>query len=51
MPLAAAVLMAMLAAGCASTGTTGGASVRGGAGSGWENFRAEAGGAAGGRVS
>jgi len=51
MPLAAAVLMAMLVAGCTSTGTTGSGSVRGGAGSGWENFRADAGGAAGGPVS
>lgn len=51
MPLAAAVLMAMLVAGCTSTGTTGSGSVRGGAGSGWENFRADAGGVAGGPVS
>ena len=39
----AAVLVATVAAGCTTTGNTGNSgSVRGGAGSGWENFRAEA---------
>lgn len=45
-PLAAvaALIVAATLAGCTSTGTTtGSGSVRGGAGSGWENFRADAG--------
>jgi hypothetical protein len=35
-----AILAAAAVAGCTTTGNTG--TVRGGAGSGWENFRAEA---------
>jgi hypothetical protein len=40
---ALAVVLAAALAGCTTTGNTG--NVRGGAGSGWENFRAEAPGA------
>jgi uncharacterized protein YraI len=40
---ALAVVLAATLAGCTTTGNTG--NVRGGAGSGWENFRAEAPGA------
>ena len=37
----ATLCIVLLVAGCTSTGTSGTGSVRGGAGSGWENFRAE----------